>query len=150
MYNWPGENTNSTWFKYLSETRIHTSRCSTQAWSGSSHAWETTAKLWRGYYKLYRFLAVYMGSYTRLCSYNYFIILQDVPHVEITFCFTFLHAILHYQQVTIYDLSFHIGASLYNMGTHIRSQLTSSSSKCRKNVRWRRLFSKQWMRKTKK
>jgi len=54
---------------------------------------------------------------------------------------TILRGIWYYLQVTIIDLSSPIGASLYNIGTRIRSQrTTSSSSKCREKIRWRRLF----------
>jgi len=56
------------------------------------------------------------------------------------FC-TFLCGICYYLQVTIIDLSSPIGASLYNIGTRIRSQrTTSSSSKCKDKRRWQRLF----------
>ena len=52
-----------------------------------------------------------------------------------------LRGIWWYLQVTIIDLSSPIGASLYNIGTRICSQrTTSSSSKCRGKIRWQRHF----------
>jgi len=51
------------------------------------------------------------------------------------FC-TFLCGICYYLQVTIIDLSSPIGASLYNIGTRIRSQRTAfMREKHHKNTR---------------
>jgi len=55
--------------------------------------------------------------------------------------FYILYGIWYYFQVTIIGLSFPLGASLYNIGTRLCSQrTTSSSSMCREKIRWRRLF----------
>jgi len=82
-----------------------------------------------------------MSPYTVKNLYNDFIIRQDVfLRWKLRFVYI-LSGIWYYLQVTIIDLSSPIGASLYNIGTRIRSQrTTSSSSKCREKIRWRRLF----------
>ena len=73
--------------------------------------------------------------------YNEFLILQDV-FLTLKICsFYILRGIWYYFQVTIIGISSPLGASLYNISTRLCSQrTTSSSSKCRENIRWRRLF----------
>ena len=64
---------------------------------------------------------------------NDFIILQD-DFLPWKFCFVTF-------PVSIIDLSYPIGAPLYNIGTRIRSQcMMSSSSKCREKIKWQRIF----------
>ena len=70
---------------------------------------------------------VYEPVYTVNDLYNDFIILQDV-FLTWTLCafysFTWNR---YYLQVTIIDLSSPLGASLYNIGTRLCSQRTTSS-----------------------
>jgi len=55
--------------------------------------------------------------------------------------FYLLRGIWYYLLVTTTNLSSPLGASLYNIGTRLCCQrTTSSSSKCKEKVRWRRLF----------
>ena len=92
-------------------------------------------------YKLYRFLTVYMGSYTRRVLIRpealAFIILQDVFRTWKVVCVCYmLCRIGYYFQVTIIGLSSPLVASLYNIGTRLCSQrTTSSSSKCREKMK---------------
>ena len=85
--------------------------------------------------------SVYEPIYTVKNLYNDLIILHDgFLIMNFEFC-TFLRGIWYYLQVSIIDNKSPIGASLYNIGTRISSQrTTSSSSKCREDIRWRRLF----------
>ena len=84
---------------------------------------------------------VYEPIYTVKNQYHDFIIMQDVFLPSKLWCFfTFFTWNLE-PGVTIIDLSSPVEASLYNIGTRLCSQrTTSSSSKCREMIRWRWLF----------
>ena len=84
---------------------------------------------------------VYEPIYTVKNMYNDFIILQDVFLTWKVWVFCILRGIRYYFQVTIIGLSSPLGASLYNIGTRLCSQRTTSfSSKCSEKIRWRRIF----------
>ena len=82
---------------------------------------------------------VYEPIYTVKNLYNDFIKLFSLCGNYVLF--TLLRGIWYYLQVTVTNLSSLVGASLYNIGTRLCSQrTTSSSSKCMEKIRWRRLF----------
>ena len=83
----------------------------------------------------------YEPIYTVNNLYNDFIILQDVFLTwKLCFWYIFTWNLVLFTSNYI-DISSPIGASLYNIGTRIRSQRTTSSScKCTKELRCRRLF----------
>ena len=76
-----------------------------------------------------------------LCSYDHeALAVQQFYNTARRFPFLHIYMEWNYLQDTIIDLSSPIGASLYNIGTTIRSQrTTSSSSKCREKIRRQRL-----------
>ena len=71
---------------------------------------------------------VYEPIYTVNNLYNDFIILQDVFLTWKVSFFYILCGIWYYFQVTIIGLSSPLGGSLYNIGTRLCSQRTTSSS----------------------